>query len=426
MDKPSSQPLGGASDVARDSPGTVTKLTHPASTVPTRAEDYFASWLAAREAAETDSSAAVAGVADGSPQKLTEQSLRPHHDTPTSADPSKIALAAVIARGASAIGYEAPQWVSAAAELPPPPLPRDRAAERQRRAVSVAPPGRVERAELAAQLNIGHGDRVQKHIVRSREHVEDLEAAEQLAPNRGQRPVAKADAQRTSIHREARIMMQAIVNSRGGYVIQSYLHRLRPIFSGQPLAALRDAALCPQPQGGCRWTYADECARRRIAIGLMFLICGRWTNQRTAFGSRSSRRGLLVAGMSVDRIVRAATPVGRKPYDRHTFSSRTNDGWLGDMAHFERAGFAIRKRLPAARCNPWEIGTSGQAKNRYWIGCVVSTRSQKDERRNRPVTSIGEALGIVQFDPRSHHAGWEWATEVIAYAPKLTAAAAPA
>jgi hypothetical protein len=151
----------------------------------------------------------------------------------------------------------------------------------------------------------------------------------------------------------------------------------------------------------------------------MFLVCGRWTNQRTAFGSRSTRRGLLIAGMSVDRILRAATPVGRRPYDRHVFGSRTGQrGWLGDAALFERAGFTIRKRLPPERLNAWEVGPSGQGKNRYWIGCVVSSRTPSREQRNRPVTPLGVTLGVVVFEPAAHYIGWEWANETIAYAPR--------
>lgn len=218
-------------------------------------------------------------------------------------------------------------------------------------------------------------------------------------------------------------MAAAIVNSRGGYVIQAYLYKLRGIFSGQPLAALRSAGL--QPIAGtafCRFTYADEGARRRIATGLLWLVCGKWTSQRNAFGSRSTRRGLVIAGMSVDRILRAVTPVGRKPYDRHTFSRRTDKQhtWTGDMDYFERAGFAVRKRLPAARCNPWEIGPSGQSKNRYWIGCVVSSREQKRERRNRraPMTCFADALAAVVLDPAAHSVGWDWADERPEYAPR--------
>lgn len=328
-----------------------------------------------------------------------------------------------------------------------PPLVPDPAAVRQR-SVLCGPAGKVSRAELAATLNETNDPRIAAHIARSREHVAELEREEaressssaaepanatrshlpaaglqKLAPHRrGERPVAKADTPQTRIHREARVMMAAIVNSRGSYVIQSYLYKLRGIFSGQPLAALRAAALDPMI-GGFRWTYADECARRRVAIGLMWLCCGKWTNQRTAFGSRSTRRGLVITGLSVDRILRAATPVGRRPYDRHTFSSRSSRSspWRGDMAHFERAGFAIRKRLPPSRVNSWEIGPSGQAKNRYWIGCVVSNRDPKREQRNRAVTPLGAALGGALLDPSAHHIGWEWASEVPTYAGKLEA-----
>lgn len=301
------------------------------------------------------------------------------------------------------------------------PLPRDRAAEREQRAV--VQPGRVDRTDLAKVLNAGHDVSVARHIERCREHVEDEEARESVAlkliPHRRERPVSKEDVTRTQIHREARVMVAAIVNSRGAHVIQSYLRRLRPIFSGQPLAALRDAALCPLPLGGFRWTYADECARRRIAIGLMWLVVGRWTSQRVAFGSRSSRRGLLVAGMSVDRMLRAATPVGRRRYDRHVFGSRTDaSGWRGDMAHFERAGFAIRKRLPPTRCNAWEIGPSGQAKNRYWIGCVVSRRTRERSHRQRSnMSRLGDVAGEIAFSVGAHEAGWQWCDERIDYAP---------
>ena len=304
-------------------------------------------------------------------------------------------------------------------EVEAPPVAPDPAAARQRRAVVQAEPGKVSRAELAAALNVSTDPRVREHIDRCRELIadEDAQAAElvpggaalaKLSPYRRERPASKRDTPRAHIHREARMMCAAIVNSRGAYVIQSYLSKLRQIFSGQPLAALRRAALEPNAAGWCRWTYADDGARRRIAIGLMFLVCGRWTNQRTAFGSRSTRRGLVVAGMSVDRILRAVTPVGRRAYDRHTFSSRT--GWEGDMAHFERHGFALRKRLPAARCNPWEIGTSGQSKNRYWIGCVVSDRSPKRERRNRrrvkpAVSSQTCSQPMCSIRPRMRSAG---------------------
>lgn len=215
-------------------------------------------------------------------------------------------------------------------------------------------------------------------------------------------------------------MAKAIVNSRGAHVIQSYLRRLRPIYSGQPLAALRDAALWPLLGGGFRWTFADECARRRIAIGLKWLVTGRWTNQRTAFGSRSRRRGLLIAGLSVDRILRAATPVGRKAYARHVFGSRTQAKWKGDMWHFERAGFAVRKRLPPSRCNAWEIGPSGQSKNRYWIGCVVSTRTRptaKQRRAHSAVVALGSLAGEVALNLAAHELGWMWCEEVIAYPP---------
>jgi hypothetical protein len=311
----------------------------------------------------------------------------------------------------------------------PAPLP-DRAAQRQRDAVTVAD-GRVNRAELAAALNAGHDPRVQVHIERSRQHVADEEqlergrAALRLAPHRrGERPVSKADTPRTKIHREARIMMQTIVNSRGAYVIQSYLHKLRPIFSGQPLAALRAAALGPiAGTAFCRWTYADDCARRRIAIGLMFLCCGRWTNQRTAFGSRSTRRGLVIAGLCVDTILRWATPVGRLPYDRHVFgagssAASVDRGWRGDMALFERYGFAVRKRLPSWRLNAWEIGPTGQGMNRYWVGSVVSNTDPKREQRNRRMTPLGAALGGAMLDPAAHAVGWEWATEVPSYPPR--------
>jgi hypothetical protein len=318
-------------------------------------------------------------------------------------------------------------------EVEAPPLPTDRAAARQRRTVVQAEPGKVSRAELAAVLNATTDPRVAEHIDRCRELIEDEDAADaqaaelvpggaalaRLSPYRRERPASKRDTPRAHIHREARIMCAAIVNSRGAHVIQSYLHKLRGIFSGQPLAALRRAALDPSPAGWCRWTYADDGARRRIAAGLMFLVCGRWTSQRTAFGSRSTRRGLVIAGMSVDRILRAVTPVGRRPYDRHTFSSRsTSSGWLGDMALFEKHGFAVRKRLPAARCNPWEIGPSGQSKNRYWIGCVVSDRSPKHERRNRRrPTRFGDVLEVA-LDPAAHAQGWQWAEEIPEYAPR--------
>lgn len=331
----------------------------------------------------------------------------------------------------SALALHAPE------ALPPLPPP-DRLAERQRRAAVQSEPqlSKVDRSELARALNATDDERIAAHIQRAREHIETEDAherleqaakaplAQRLTPHRRERPVSKADTPQTRIHREARVMMQAIVNSRGGYVIQFYLFKLRAIFSGQPLAKLRAAALEPQPQGGCRWTYADEGARRRIAIGLFFLCCGRWTNQRTAFGSRSTRRGLVIAGLNVDRLLRMAKPVGRRRYDRHTFGSRgsSSSPWLGDMALFEKHGFAIRKRLPKARCNSWEIGPSGQAMNRYWIGCVVSNRNPKREQRNRVVTSLGEALGVVAFDPSAHVVGWEWATEQPFYAPSLRAA----
>jgi hypothetical protein len=331
---------------------------------------------------------------------------------------SKAKLAGLLAAAAGRFG---------GAEVIEPPLLPDPAAARQRKAVLQAPPGRVTVAELAASLNEHTDARIAEHVARAREHVADEDAADAkpnalalLAPHRRERPSSKHDTPRTHIHREARVMAAAIVNSRGAFVIQAYLYKLRSIFSGQPLAALRAAAL--QPIGPyCRYTYADEGARRRIATGLMWLVCGKWTSQRAAFGSRSTRRGLVIAGMSVDRILRAVTPVGRKPYDRHTFSSRT--GWLGDMAHFERAGFAIRKRLPAARCNAWEVGPSGQSKNRYWIGCVVSSREPKRERRNRrgSMTCFADALASVVLDPSAHSVGWDWADERPEYAPRAGA-----
>jgi hypothetical protein len=238
--------------------------------------------------------------------------------------------------------------------------------------------------------------------------------------------VATGDTPRSKIHREARVMCAAIVNSRGSHVIQFYLRMLRPIFSGQPLAALRNAALEPVI-GGFRYTYADDNARRIIAEGLLMLVIGKWTDQRTAFGGRSARRGLCVAGLGVAAILRAVTPVGRKPYNRHTWGAGSSkaDGatWLGDMARLERAGFALRKRLPAWRVNAWELGpTHADGKryslNRYWIGCVVSSRDPKAERRNRPVTPLAATLGMVALDPSSHAAGWDWADEIPWYAAK--------
>lgn len=329
---------------------------------------------------------------------------------------TKAKLAGLLESAMARFGVE----VEAPLQLPDP------AATRQRARALQAPPGRVGVAELAHTLNEHSDARVAAHVARARaqgsgsgEDDLTLDSAARLAPHRRERPVSKHDTPRTQLHREARVMAAAIVNSRGSYVIQAYLEKLRAVFSGQPLSALRTAAL--QPIAGtayCRYTYADEGARRRIAIGLVWLVCGKWSSQRAAFGSRSTRRGLVIAGMSVDRILRAVTPVGRRPYDRHTFSSRT--GWQGDMALFEAAGFAVRKRLPAARCNPWEIGSSGYSKNRYWIGCVVSHREPKRERRNRraPMTCFAESLAAVVLDPLAHSVGWNWADERPEYAPR--------
>jgi hypothetical protein len=308
---------------------------------------------------------------------------------------------------------------SAAPAEPEPP--RDRLADRQRRAAVAVEPGRVSRAALVETLNAFEDERVIEHVRRSRAAIDAEDGTGELSPYRRDRPVAKADTPRTRIHREARVMAAAIVNSRGAYVIQAYLRKLRAIFSGQPLAHLRAAALCPIG-AFCRYTYADDCARRRIATGLLMLVCGQWTSKRQAFGSRSRRRGLLIAGISVHTILRLVTPVGRRPYERHTFSRRGES--LGDMALFERHGFALRKRLPAARCNRWEIGESGQPRNRYWIGCVVSRRDQRGSSRSRAraqSTALAETLGDVVLDAVSHEIGWAWADETPQYAPPRVA-----
>jgi hypothetical protein len=304
-------------------------------------------------------------------------------------------------------------------------LPLDATAQHKRRGIVEAGPAsdRVARTDLAKVLNVHDDHRLDQHVARARETVrqdDELEhkrPAQKLAPHRrGERPLSKHDTPRTNIHHESRVMVAAIVNSRGGAVIQSYLLKLRAVFSGQPLAALRNAALVPM-LGGYRYTYADDGARRRIALGLMMLCCGKWTSQRQAFGSSSTRRGLVITGISVDRLLRLAKPIGRKPYCRHTFGRRTS-GDLGDMALFERWGFAIRKRLPAQLCRSFEVGPSGYAKNRYWIGCVVSQRNVARDQRNRPMSALAAVLGGVALDPGAHVAGWDWATEIPTYAPK--------
>lgn len=343
---------------------------------------------------------------------------------------------------AAAGAYVEPAEVIASVVLPL-DAPLERAVEREQRVLVEG--GRVDRAELR-KLNEQPDPRVAKHIAEARRQLaaEDRELAHnapelvdeqgelarkrsalRLAPHRrGERPVSKRDTPAAKLHTEARVMARAIVNSRGAHVIQAYLLKLRPILSGQPLFALRNAALVPL-EGGYRYTYADDCARRRIAIGLLFLVCGRWTDQRTAFGSRSTRRGLLVAGWSVDRILRMVTPVGRRRYERHVFSRGStceeSSSYQGDMALFQLYGFCRRKRLPAERCNPWEIGESGQPKNRYWIGCVVSDRDPRTEARNRPMTRLAAAFGgVLTLDPHAHAQGWSWAEETPEYAPKLS------
>jgi hypothetical protein len=321
-------------------------------------------------------------------------------------------------------------------------LPVDPAARRQER--ELVDSGRVDRSELRA-INSTTDPRVAKVIARARADVAleaDQEARDgvideqgaaaaarsalRIAPHRRhERPVSKLDTPRAKLHIEARVMAKAIVNSRGKHVIQSYLIKLRSILSGQPLFALRNAALVPL-EGGYRYTYADECARRRIAIGLLFLVCGRWTSQRTAYGSASTRRGLLVAGWSVHRILTFVRPVGRRAYDRHVFSrgSKTDHPtWLGDMALFARYGFCSSKRLPAERLQAWEIGEGGKPKNRYWIGCVVSSKDPKREARNRPMSRLGAVFSLgEQLDVSAHAAGWAWADEDPQYAPRLSAA----
>lgn len=289
----------------------------------------------------------------------------------------------------------------------------------------VLPSGRVDRSALAQTLNEESDPRVAKVIAQARELVaeEDREAAKQpraLAPHRrGQRPVSKHDTQQTKIHREARVMAKAIVNSRGAYVIQSYLFKLRPIFSGQPLAYIRNAALQPMIDG-YRYTYADDIARRRIAEGLVLLCIGKWGSLREAFGSRSTRRGLIVAGVPAHWLLQTVTPVFRRRYERHTWGAGSSGAdapaWRGDCATFEQYGFLMRRRLPVSRLNAWEIGDSGQGMNRYFIPCVVSDRSPKREARNRG-SMIATVFGAMQLDPCAHDAGWNWADEIPSYAP---------
>lgn len=147
------------------------------------------------------------------------------------------------------------------------------------------------------------------------------------------------------------------------------------------LGALRRAAFLPYDDGtgACRRSFADEAARRILALGLALY----------SFATQTSRRGpwgMIVRGIPVALLQNLlAYPDGSRVPHRNTLTghhrgvhSRLEAGELGLLRALEACGAIARTQQWYPNAAPWEVGREGYQLNRYWL---VSDPPSKGEKR---------------------------------------------
>lgn len=130
---------------------------------------------------------------------------------------------------------------------------------------------------------------------------------------------------------------------------------------GAVVARVDDAAFA-----GGRWDHSDLCARRFIALA----VCQYMLASHQLWGR--GPRGTLRLAPCVRGFPRTlwcallAAPHSRTPIAVETFS-QTHGEWSGYLPRGQAAGVWDAVQVPAAVAEPWEIGASGHAINRYWL-----------------------------------------------------------
>jgi hypothetical protein len=135
------------------------------------------------------------------------------------------------------------------------------------------------------------------------------------------------------------------------------------------------------------WTLADECARRRlnaIVVADELATFGCWNARHVR---RRTRRGLatlqrasngtapkcspVVRGVSQSYWAKSFAGPGHTPADDRSVHRKTVDRVWDDVAEM---GLAQVIQVPAYAAEPWEIGDSGHAMNRYWLADQASPK----------------------------------------------------
>lgn len=223
------------------------------------------------------------------------------------------------------------------------------------------------------------------------------------------------------IPREVWVMCWMIVGDHSGRAARMYLRWARSRFGGWALARIRDAAMQPNDQGECRYTWADDRARRITALGLLLLRCSHNATRRQAFGSASTKVGRLVKSINEEALCSAlAMPwdLSDKPSAKNIGaavprSGRPNEApWLGYIAALDEAGFLERGRVPLEVAGDNEIGRwSGHTINRYWIADpLLNANPQRGSGRGVSYESVGDTTA-------SNAIGWWWCEEELVRAP---------
>ncbi len=164
---------------------------------------------------------------------------------------------------------------------------------------------------------------------------------------------------------------------------------------------IREAALVPDDDGHCLYTWADRRARRIAAIGLTMLRLA------VPVRKRKGRWGMLVRGIPEGAFAAAiqdpCTP-GRDERPCHTAMSgkwRSGDYRRGECGYIEalrQAGFTYGQQLPASarETQDWEIlGASGRPTARHWLVTNIATAPFADEEKQALLTfaHFGVAIG---------------------------------
>jgi len=159
-------------------------------------------------------------------------------------------------------------------------------------------------------------------------------------------------------------MAQDCLADPSGRAIRYHSRRL-----GHPIAigAIRRAALVPGADGQCRYSWRDDRARRIAALGLALVSLAAPTRRKGQFTllARGFSRQCLAA-LLADPWSRAR-PSLTALAGRHRRGATLETGQLGYLRALEAAGLFYAQQLPAAVCDPGEVGPSGWACSRYWI-----------------------------------------------------------